>query len=267
MQGLAKEGFLSIDGMQLEFHLYGETPNRSPTIVMVHEGIGSVRTWGDFPRLLSDATGASVLVYSREGHGSSPLTRTELPLEYIREHALKVLPRILDEIGFKDGLLLGHSDGASMAAAYAGTFNDPRVRGLVLMAPHFCVEEETLAEIRNARVAFECGDLRLRLSRYHANVDAAFRRWNDVWLDPQFAAFNLNAELANISVPTFVIRGDKDKYGTHRQVHVAEQLHRGELKTLLMQNCGHVPHREDAAQTVEVIAAFCKPLLRPQAPR
>lgn len=250
--------------MRLEYRLHGEVPSRAPTIVMVHEGLGSVRTWGDFPRLLSNATGASVLVYSREGYGASPRTQTELPLEYIRQHALKVLPRILDEVEFTDGILLGHSDGASMVAAYAGTVHDPRVRGLVLMAPHFCVEDETLAEIRNAKAAFESGDLRQRLSRYHVDVDAAFRRWNDVWLDPQFPAFNLNAELANISVSTLVIRGDNDRYGTHRQVRVAEQLHRGELKTLLMPNCGHVPHRENPAQTVEVIAAFCKPLLQPR---
>jgi pimeloyl-ACP methyl ester carboxylesterase len=261
---LANEGFLSIDGMRLEYRLHGETPSRLPTIVMVHEGLGSIRTWGDFPRLLSEATGASVLVYSREGYGSSPLTQTELPLEYIRQHALKVLPRILDEIEFAGGILLGHSDGASMVAAYAGTINDPRVGGLVLIAPHFCVEEETLAEIRNARVAFESGDLRERLSRYHADVDAAFLRWNNVWLDPQFSAFNLNAVLANIRVPTLIIRGDNDRYGTHRQVRVAEQLHRGEVKTLLMQKCGHVPHREKAAQTIEAIAVYCAPLLRLQ---
>jgi pimeloyl-ACP methyl ester carboxylesterase len=261
----AKEGFLPVDGMRLEYRLFGEPPARSPTIVMVHEGLGSVRTWGEFPRLLSEATGAGVFVYSREGYGSSPAAQSALPLDYIRQHALTVLPRILDEIGFSGGVLLGHSDGASMVAAYAGTLDDPRVRGLVLMAPHFCVEQETLAEIRNARAAFKTGNLRQRLSRYHADVDSAFLRWNDVWLDPQFPAFNLNAELSNIRVPTLVIRGDDDKYGTHRQVRMAEQLHRGELKTLLMQDCGHVPHRENAAATIEAVAAFCAPLLRPQA--
>jgi pimeloyl-ACP methyl ester carboxylesterase len=106
--------------------------------------------------------------------------------------------------------------------------------------------------------------LRQRLSRYHADVNAAFLRWNNVWLDPQFPAFNLNAELVNIRVPTLIIRGDDDRYGTHRQVRVAEQLHRGELKTLLMQDCGHIPHRENTTQTVEVIATFCKPLFRPR---
>lgn len=264
MQKFAKEDFLSIDEMRLEYRLYGATPNRAPMIVLVHEGLGSIRTWGDFPRLLADATNASVLVYSREGYGASPRTQTELPLEYIRQHALNVLPRILDEVGFTNGILLGHSDGASMVAAYAGTIDDPRVAGLVLIAPHFCVEEETLAEIRNAKVAFESGDLRQRLSRYHTDVDAAFLRWNNIWLDPQFPSFNLNTVLTNIRVPTLIIRGDNDRYGTHYQVRVAEQLHRGELKTSLMQNCGHVPHRENAAQTVEAIATFCAPLLRSQ---
>jgi pimeloyl-ACP methyl ester carboxylesterase len=261
LQAQASKTYLSVGDMRLEYRLIGEKPAHSPTIVMLHEGLGSIRTWGEFPRLLSEATGASVFVYSRDGYGSSPLAQEKLPIDYIRRHASAVLPRILDEIGFSRGILLGHSDGASMAAAYAGTANDPRVRGLVLMAPHFFVEEATLAEIRNARVAYENRDLRQRLSRYHEDVDAAFLRWNDVWLDPQFPSFDLSAELSNIKVPTLIIRGDDDRYGTHQQVWEAEKLHRGTLKTLLMPDCGHVPHREKPAQTIEAIATFCKPLL------
>jgi pimeloyl-ACP methyl ester carboxylesterase len=262
LQAQASKTYLSVGDMRLEYRLIGEKPAHSPTIVMLHEGLGSIRTWGEFPRLLSEATGASVFVYSRDGYGSSPLAQEKLPIDYIRRHASSVLPRILDEIGFSRGILLGHSDGASMAAVYAGTANDPRVRGVVLMAPHFFVEEETLAEIRNARVAYENRDLRQRLSRYHEDVDAAFLRWNDVWLDPQFPSFDLSAELSNISVPTLIIRGDDDRYGTHQQVWKAEKLHRGPLKTLLMPECGHVPHREKPAQTIEAIATFCEPLLR-----
>lgn len=259
---LAAEGFLSVADMMLEYRFYGESPGRAPTIVFLHEGLGSIRTWGEFPSLLAEAVAASVFVYSRDGYGNSPVAQKALPVDYIRRHALNVLPRLLDAIGFSRGILLGHSDGASMAAAYAGTVDDKRLRGLVLMAPHFCVEAETLAEIRNAREAWRARDLRQRLARYHADVDAAFLRWNDVWLEPAFPAFNLAEELGRIKVPTLVLRGDDDRYGTHRQVHMAQELFRGELKTMLMAGCGHVPHREKPALTVETIAAFCKPLLR-----
>jgi pimeloyl-ACP methyl ester carboxylesterase len=261
LQTQANDSYLAVGDMQLECRLIGEAPAHSPTIVMLHEGLGSIRTWGEFPQLLSEATGASVFVYSRDGYGSSPVTQKQLPLDYIRRHAASVLPRILDQIGFSRGILLGHSDGGSMAAAYGGTANDPRLRGLVLMAPHFHVEDATLAEIRNARTAYENRDLRQRLSRYHADVDAAFLRWSDVWLDPQFLSFDLSPELSRIDVPTLVIRGDDDRYGTHGQVRKAEAFHRGPLRTMLMPGCGHVPHREKPAQTVDAIAAFCKPLL------
>ena len=264
MQTLVNEGYLSIGDMRLEYQLIDGKPVGAPMIIMLHEGLGSARTWGEFPRLLSEATGASAFAYSRDGYGSSPLAQHELPVDYIRRHALDVLPHILHEIGFKKGILLGHSDGASMAAAYAGNVDDPRVQGLVLMAPHFCVEEETLAEIRHAKAAFEGGGLRQRLARYHADVDAAFLRWNNVWLDPRFPAFEMTAELSNICIPALIIRGDDDRYGTHKQVRMAEQLLRGAPKTLLMPNCRHIPHREKLVQTVAAIAAFCKPLFRLQ---
>ena len=223
---------------------------------MLHEGLGSVSTWGEFPNRIFEQTGASVFVYSRPGYGPSPPTEPGLPIDYISRHARDVLPKILETIGFSRGLLLGHSDGASMAVAYAGNFEDPRVRGLVLMAPHFCVEPETLAEIRNARKAFETGDLRQRLSRHHKYVDAAFFGWNDVWLEPEFAAFNLKQELARISVPMLIIRGDGERYGTYQQVKMAQEIFKGQLETVLLPDCGHSPHREKPAQTIEAIARF-----------
>jgi pimeloyl-ACP methyl ester carboxylesterase len=261
MELLGEEGRISVAGMALEYRLFGALPSRSPTIVMLHEGLGSVSTWGEFPRRVFERTGASVFVYSRAGYGASPPIEPGLPIDYIKRHALDVLPKILEAIGFSQGLLLGHSDGASMAAAYAGDVADPRVHGLVLMAPHFCVEPETLAEIRNARRAFETGDLRQRLARYHKYVDTAFRGWNDVWLDPRFATFNLREDLARISVPMLIIRGDGDRYGTHRQVRIAKEICKGPLETLLIPDCGHVPHREKPAQTVDAIARFYQRVL------
>ena len=250
MPALPGEGQIRIGDMTLEYRLIGPSPSQSPTIVLLHEGLGSISTWGDFPRRLAERTGAGVFVYSRSGYGASPAAHASLPIDYVRRHALDVLPKILAAIGFRDGILLGHSDGASMAAAYAGIVKDPRVRGLVLMAPHFSVEPETLAEIRNAREAFETRDLRGRLARHHTNVDVAFRGWNDVWLDPEFAAFNLRAELAEIRVPVLVIRGDNDRYGTHRQAWLARELCRCPVEILILPDCGHVPHREKPDETL-----------------
>jgi pimeloyl-ACP methyl ester carboxylesterase len=261
--GLPDEGKISVEGMTLEYRLIGPLPSHAPTIVMLHEGLGSIATWGDFPRRLSERTGAGVFVYSRSGYGGSPPMQARLPVDYIRRHALDALPKVLDTIEFGRGILLGHSDGASMCAAYAGNVEDRRVRGLVLMAPHFCVEPETLAEIRNAREAFELRDLRQRLARYHENVDAAFRGWNDVWLDPAFAAFDLREELKRIRVSTLIIRGNDDRYGTHRQVRLAEALCKCPLQTLIMPDCGHVPHREKPAETIDAVAKLYDSVLGP----
>ncbi|MGD0023498.1 MAG: alpha/beta hydrolase [Xanthobacteraceae bacterium] len=256
MKILAEKGHIHVAGMSLEYRLIGAPPSRSPTIVMLHEGLGSASAWGKFPRRVFEHTRANVFIYSRAGYGASPPVRDSLPIDYVKRHALDVLPELLEAIGFRQGLLLGHSDGASMAAAYAGNIEDPRVLGLVLIAPHFCVEPETLAEIRNARKAFETGDLRQRLARYHKDVDAAFFGWNDVWLRPEFAKFNLRKELTRISIPMLIIRGDGDRYGTHRQVQIAQEICKGPIETLLMPNCGHVPHRKKPAETVEAIARF-----------
>lgn len=258
----AGESRLQIDGMMLEYRMIG--PLQAPTIVLLHEGLGSVATWGRFPSQLAERTGASVFAYSRAGYGASATAQTALPLDYIRRHALDVLPKILDAIGFRRGLLLGHSDGASMAAAYAGSVTDDRLQGLVLMAPHFCVEQETLAEIRRAREAFEAHDLRQRLARYHADVEAAFRRWNDVWLDPAFASFNLRDELTRIRVPVLIMRGDDDRYGTHRQVWLAQELCKCPLEILLMPGCGHIPHREQPEQTVGATVKFYDAVAQPR---
>ena len=250
----AGEGRLRIEGMPLEYRMIGSSC--APTIVLLHEGLGSVATWGKFPDRLAERIGASVFVYSRAGYGASPPAHNALPVDYIQRHALDVLPKILDAIGFRKGLLLGHSDGASMAAAFAGSVPDERVQGLILMAPHFFVEEETLAEIRHARAAFEGRDLRQRLARYHLDVDVAFRGWNDVWLDPAFGAFNLREELRWIRVPILIIRGDDDRYGTHRQVWLAKELCKCPVDVMLIAACGHLPHREQPEQTIEAIAKF-----------
>lgn len=263
METLAAEGVLAVAGLRLEYRMIGPPPSRAPAFVLLHEGLGAVGTWGDFPQRLAEHTGAGVFLYSRPGYGASPPAGSPLPLDYVRRHADEVLPEILAAIGFSRGILLGHSDGASMAAAYAGRAGDPRLRGVVLLAPHFCVEPETLAEIRHARHAFEAGTLRQRLARHHRDVDAAFRGWNEVWLDPGFAAFDLREELAAIRMPALVIRGEDDRYGTHRQVRLAQELCRCPLETVLLKSCGHLPHREETDRTLDAVAGFYERVLGP----
>src|SRR3977135_2353425 len=175
MTVLANQGFLDLGAMRLEYRTIGPRPDAAPPIVMLHEGLGCVGLWGDFPDQLAAATGAGVFVYSRAGYGRSSPVELPRPLTFMQDEARDVLPRLLAAIGFRRGLLLGHSDGASIAAIYAGSVQDHRVRGLILMAPHFMVEDVGLAAIRDAKTAYESGDLKTRLARWHANVDVAFQ--------------------------------------------------------------------------------------------
>src|ERR1700689_837565 len=158
--------------------MIGPRPDAAPTIVMLHEGLGSVGLWGSFPDEIATATGAGVFTYSRAGYGKSNAGILPRSTAFLNEEACDVLPRVLDAIGFRRGLLLGHSDGASIATIYAGGVQDHRVRGIVLIAPHFFAEEIGLAEIARARKSFETGALRERLSRWHADVDGAFNSWS-----------------------------------------------------------------------------------------
>src|SRR3954465_9730563 len=174
MTALPDQGQLAIGDASLEYRMLGPQPDAAPTIVMLHEGLGSVSTWGEFPLKLAEKTRAGIFVYSRAGYGRSSSITLPRPLDYMQREAADVLPKLLDAIEFRRGILLGHSDGASIAAQYAGTHQDHRVCGLVLMAPHFFVEPEGLAEIRNARTPYETADLRGRLARHHTDVAAAF---------------------------------------------------------------------------------------------
>jgi pimeloyl-ACP methyl ester carboxylesterase len=260
---LADQGHLEIGGARLEYRMIGPRPDAAPTIVMLHEGLGSVSTWGEFPAKLSEKTGTGVFVYSRAGYGKSSGITLPRPLDYMQREAADVLPALLDAFGFRRGILLGHSDGASIAAQYAGSHQDHRVRGLVLMAPHFFVEPEGLAEIRNARAAYETTDLRARLARHHADVDTAFRGWNEAWLDPTFeSAFEITDALAYIRVPILLIQGAADRYGTLGQVRVAEEECYCPVDALVMPGVGHAPHREKTDETLAAVAVFSDRIFR-----
>jgi pimeloyl-ACP methyl ester carboxylesterase len=261
MTDLQPSGTLSIGDARLEYRMIGPAPDKAPTIVMLHEGLGSVGLWGDFPEKLQAATGAGVFVYSRAGYGaSSPATLPRKP-DYMHVEALDVLPKLLDAIGFRRGLLLGHSDGASIAAIYAGGIQDHRVRGLVLIAPHFVVEDISIQSIAAAKQNFEAGDLRAKLARWHTNVDNAFRGWNDAWLDPQFHDWDISESLAYVRVPVAIIQGADDKYGTLRQIEIAEAECYCPVDVTVIDGAGHSPQRETPEVALKAAADFANRLL------
>lgn len=258
---LPDSGFLDLAPLRLEYRMIGPRPEVAPTIVMLHEGLGCVGLWGSFPDQVAAATGAGVFVYSRAGYGNSSPGHLPRAISFLQEEACEVLPRLLDAIGFQRGLLLGHSDGASIAAIYAGTVQDHRVRGLVLMAPHFFTEESGLAEIHRARDAFYSGILREKLKRWHADVDCAFRSWNEPWLNPDFRKWDITEALGYIRVPILVIQGEADQYGTLAQVEAARQECFCPVETVVLPGVRHVLHREAPGPTLDAVAAFINRLL------
>src|SRR5438445_5532129 len=235
----ADQGLLVVGPMRLAYRMIGPRPDVAPTIVMLHEGLGCVGLWNDFPDKLQAATGAGVFVYSRAGYGKSSPVTLPRPLTFMHEEARNVLPRVLAAIGFRRGLLVGHSDGASIAAIYAGSIQDHRVRGLALMAPHFFTEDVGIAEIVRTRAAFEAGALRAKLARWHADPDNAFHSWCGPWLNPEFRTWDLSDALAHIRVPILIVQGENDQYGTMRQIEVAQQECYCPVDVALLANTRH----------------------------
>jgi pimeloyl-ACP methyl ester carboxylesterase len=261
MTTLLPNGFLTIDSSHLEYRMIGPSPESAPTIVMLHAGLGSAGLWGDFPEKLQAATGAGVFAYSRSGYGASTPAKLPRPLDYMHVEALDVLPKLLDKIGFRRGLLLGHSDGASIAAIYAGSHQDHRVQGLVLIAPHFIVEDISVASIAEIKQAYETTNLKEKLARWHRDVDNAFYGWNGVWLDPQFRNWDISEFLAYIRVPVAILQGVDDQYGTMRQVEIAQEECYCPVDVTVIPGAGHQPHREAPGATLDAISEFANAVL------
>jgi pimeloyl-ACP methyl ester carboxylesterase len=255
-------GEIAIRGKRLETLSLGPAPDRAPTIVMLHEGLGCVELWRDFPRRVAEATGFGVFAYSRGGYGRSEPVPLPRPLDYMTREALDTLPALLDAIGLARGILLGHSDGASIAAIYAGSIEDFRVRGLVLMAPHVFTEPSGLAAIAAAGEAYARGDLRARLAKYHADVDIAFRGWRDAWLDPGFVAWNIADVIDYWRIPALAIQGVDDQYGTLAQIREIERRTYSPLDVEILGNCHHSPHLEQPGKTLAAIVDYCARLER-----
>jgi pimeloyl-ACP methyl ester carboxylesterase len=208
------------------------------------------------------ATGFGVFAWSRFGYGGSDACSLPRPLDYMTREAVDVLPKVLDTIGFRRGVLLGHSDGATIAAIYAGSVEDFRVRGLILMAPHFFTEPGGLASIRAARTAYEQGDLKRKLARYHGQVDAAFRGWCDAWLDPGFERWNVADVIDYWRIPALAIQGRDDEYGTLAQIREIETRTYSPVDTLILDGVKHHPHLEAPEATLAEITEFCERLER-----
>jgi pimeloyl-ACP methyl ester carboxylesterase len=246
--------FLTAAGHRLEYERIAGKPG-APTLVLLHEGLGSVALWREFPAKLAQATACPLVVYSRYGYGrSDPITAPFGP-RYMHEEALIALPELRRALGLEDVILVGHSDGASIALIHAGSGNWP-VRALILEAPHVFVEEVSIKSIAEARIAFAGSELRQRLARYHADVDSAFRGWNDAWLAPEFRAWNIEEYLPGVRCPVLAIQGKDDEYGTLAQIEAIERGVKGRFAKLVLDQCKHSPHRDREAAVLAAMAEF-----------
>lgn len=247
--------FVELSGHSIEYERIDGARADAPPLVFLHEGLGSVAMWRGFPAKLAAATGCPAIVYSRRGYGRSDPAARPLGPRYMHDEALQVLPELRRALGLAPPILVGHSDGASIAVIHAGDGHFP-VRALILEAPHLFVEEVSLSSIAEARRAYETGDLKARLARYHDDVEGAFRGWNDAWLAPEFRQWNIESYAAGIACPVLAIQGEDDPYGTLAQIEAVARTVKGPCETLVLPRCGHTPHREEERATLAAMARF-----------
>jgi pimeloyl-ACP methyl ester carboxylesterase len=242
---------MNVRGREIESARIG--PAQGPTLVFLHEGLGSLGLWRDFPQRLVEASGLGAFVYSRAGYGKSDPVPLPRPVRYMHDEA-ELLPDILDAAGVTDPILVGHSDGASIAIIYAGSGH--AARALLLEAPHVFAEEGGLASIAKLRDLYATTDLRQRLARHHRDVDAAFLGWNGAWLDPEFRLWNLEEYLPHIRQPLLIVQGEDDEYGTAKQPEAIQRGAGGATEVVLLPDCGHSPHRDQPEKTLRAMAEF-----------
>jgi len=234
--------FVTIDGCRLEYQWHGPPADEAPTIVFLHEGLGAITRWRDFPAALCARLEWGGLVYNRQGYGGSDPLSGPLTPRFMHREGLEVLPRLLDMFAIAQPVLFGHSDGGSIALIYAGS-GLAAPAGLVLEAPHVFVEDLTVASIAQVRRSYSASDLRERLERHHGtNVDTLFEYWTRLWLSDEFRHWNIEEYLPRITYPTLVIQGTDDEYGTVRQVDAIAAGISGRIETVLLDACGHSPH-------------------------
>ena len=246
---------IAVNGVRLEYRDFPATREARPALLLLHEGLGCVAMWRDFPEKLAAATGCRVVVWSRAGYGGSqPWPEPRTP-RYMHREAEEALPALLAKLEIEHPVLIGHSDGGSIALIFAGAF--PAIPlGVAVMAPHEFVEDVTLAGIRAARMAWETTDLEKKLARYHHDqTRRVFSDWNDTWLSPAFRDWNIEEYLPGIRCPVLAIQGEDDEYATMRQIEaIAERVPGTQL--LKLPNCGHTPQRDQEAAVLAALVAF-----------
>jgi pimeloyl-ACP methyl ester carboxylesterase len=248
--------FVSVQGRRLEYGRVAGTRPGTPTLVFLHEGLGSVSLWRDFPAAVAQATGCGAVVYSRYGYGRSDVLEAPHEVDYMHREAREALPELLDELGIHDPLLVGHSDGASIALIYAS--NHPGMKGLIVEAPHVFVEDVSVQSIATAKQTYESSDLPARLARHHSDPAKTFRSWNDVWLHPDFRAWNIEEYLPGIACPLLAIQGLDDEYGTMQQLAAIERQVKGRVTLVELDACGHSPHRDQPEATLAAMVGFIR---------
>lgn len=249
-----------IDGLQLEIeHIPG--PEGAAPVLWLHEGLGSVSTWRDFPRRLCEACARPGVVYSRAGYGRSAPVPLPRPLDYMQREAQVALPKLIEHLGLERVVLFGHSDGASIALVYAGSAHGrARTEAVITEAPHVFVEPITVEQIAAARQAYLQGDLRARLARHHEDVDGAFWGWNRAWLDPDFTRWSIEAHLPGVSAPSLHIQCARDPYGTLAQLDRIERGLGGPSRRLVLNGRDHAPHRLEGEAVIEASRALLEAL-------
>ena len=235
----------------LEYQWVGSS---GPTLVFLHEGLGSIRQWRDFPAQVAAATGCRALVYDRYGYGNSDVLREpRVGAEFMHDGALNELPELLEALNIEAPILVGHSDGASIALIYAGTYKVP---GVAVMAPHVFIEDVCVDSIAKANADFETTDLPKRLGKYHRDARKTFHLWADAWLDPAFRQWNIEEYLPRIHCPVLAIQGEDDEYGTMAQLDAIARQVKGSCELLKLPACGHSPHKDQPEKVLNSLANF-----------
>jgi len=256
MSASTPSAFISVRGHSLEYRRIGAADPGKPTLVFLHEGLGSIGQWRDFPARIARATGLPALVYARYGYGQSEVLQQPFGVDFMHTEALESLPELLAKLGIAQPVLIGHSDGASIALIYAGAGH--RVQALVAMAPHVFVEDISIEGIVAAKQSFETTDLRHRLARYHRDPLKTFYGWNDVWLAPEFRNWNIERFLPGIGCPLLAIQGCGDEYGTMAQVDVIARQAGGPVEVLTLEHCGHSPQKDQPDIVAKAIVEFVR---------
>jgi pimeloyl-ACP methyl ester carboxylesterase len=231
---------------------------KEPTLVLLHEGLGSIRQWRDFPAKVAQATGCRALLYDRYGYGKSDVLREpRVGVEFMHDGALNELPELLENLNIERPVLIGHSDGASIALIHAGTYE---VRGVVAMAPHVFIEDICVQSINKAASQFETGGLREGLAKYHRDARKTFHLWADAWLDPAFRQWNIEEYLPRIKCPLLAIQGEGDEYGTMAQLDAIKAQAGGPCELLKLPDCGHSPHKDQPERVLQAVVGFIRGL-------